>query len=75
MTMTLIFIFKATYITWRPSVFFFFFFLNLLHLVCDVTCCVIFIMMFWLLLHNFYSNGSYEIKCAGRITVQMTGQF
>ena len=44
--MRLIFIFKAACITRFPSV------LSLC-LVCDVTCCVIFIKRFCLLMHNF----------------------
>ena len=50
--MTLIFFkYKVTYVTWLPFVSSFS--QHLLRLVCDVTCCVIFIMRFWLLLHNF----------------------
>ena len=58
--MTLIFIYKATYITWLPFVFFFS--QHLLCLLGDVTCCVIFKMKFWLLLHSSRSKNSNEIK-------------
>ena len=48
--MTLIFIYKATNITWLPVVFFA---QHLLRLDCGVTFCVTFVMRFWLLLHNY----------------------
>ena len=41
---------------------FFSFSQHLLRLVCDVTCCVIFIMRFLLLLHNFSAKVLMKLK-------------
>lgn len=55
----LIFIFKGAYIVWLPFVIFI---QNFLLLVSASTCCVIFMIRFWLFLHSLKSKGSYEIK-------------
>ena len=49
-TMTLIFIYNTTYITWLPYMFSF---LIMLRLVCDVTYYVIYMMRLWLIVRFF----------------------
>ena len=38
---------------------------HLLHLICDVTCYIIFIIRFWLLLHNFRAKIPMKLHTPG----------
>ena len=70
-TMMLIVIYYAVYIRWLS--FYIFVSHYRLRLVCDVTCCIIFIMRLWLLMHNFKATIPIKVNVPDNLLSERRG--